>query len=53
MKPVVDMQDVMKDVTMHVEVIQTKRFKLRMRTGMLLFRFAAWVTGCGIDIKII
>jgi hypothetical protein len=49
--PNIDITDFGDRYTLHVTVNLTRELKVRMKIAALLFKMAAWVLGCGIEIK--
>jgi hypothetical protein len=46
------MSDLMKTVTCEIELTGVRSWKVRLAIGMVLFKFAAWVTGMKVTIKV-
>jgi len=47
----VDISDVTKKCILKVNIIGVKKFRLRLKTAILIFKFGAWIAGMGIEIS--
>ena len=47
----VDMSDVSKNCVLEVKITGVKKFRLRLKTAILIFKFGAWIAGMGIEIS--
>lgn len=48
--PAINVNDVLKDITVKVKIKGTKKIKTRLMVAQYLFRLGAWVAGMGIEI---
>ena len=46
----IDVQDLARDMTLHIEVERARVFVLRWWLATQIFRFGAWVAGVGIKV---